>query len=277
MKAQYGMTLVPLLHTRARGSAVIVGYGTGTSALAAQEAGFQKLDVIDLTRDMVELADAWMPECNGGVSSRPGVQMHYTDGRNFLALSREKYDLIGLEISSIWFAGAATLYNREFYALAKERLTERGVLQQWFQLHHLSRLELLSIFETLRSEFANVWVYVTGGQGVLVACNGECAPTPAEAQLLLDTPALARGLKLWGTVDELEKTRMLSPPAFEEMRADAERGGIVLEDLVSTDDNLLLEYATPRANVRDGQATGVANIDMLLRFSKEPHQLSAGQ
>jgi hypothetical protein len=199
--------------------------------------------------------------------------MHYTDGRNFLALSREKYDLIGLEISSIWFAGAATLYNREFYALAKQRLTDDGVLQQWFQLHHLSRFDLLSIFETLRTEFLHVWIYVTGGQGVLVACNGNCTPTAAEAQKLAQTPALAPGLALWGDLAELEKTRMLSPDAFEDLRADAERGGIVLEDLVSTDDNLLLEYATPRANVRDGRATGMANIDMLLRFSKEPHNL----
>ncbi len=269
MKAQLGFSLVPLLHTAARERAVVVGYGTGASALAAQRAGFAHVDVIDLTRDIVDLADRYLPECSGGVSSLPHVQMHYTDGRNFLALSREKYDLVGLEISSIWFAGAATLYNREFYALARERLAPGGVLQQWFQLHHLSRLEVLSIFETLRAEFEHVWVYVTGGQGLLVACNGECEPTAAKAQKLTDTPDLASSLALWGDVHEIEKTVMLTPPEFEALRADAEQGGIVLEELQSNDDNLRLEYTTPRANVRDGRTTGIANIDMLLRFSKQ--------
>lgn len=269
MKAQYGFTLVPLLHTQGRGRALVIGYGTGASARAAQEAGFAHLDVVDLTRDIVRLADRYFPECSGEVSSRPGVQMHYTDGRNFLSLSREQYDLIGLEISCIWFAGAATLYNREFYALAKQRLSERGVLQQWFQLHHLSREELLSIFETLHTEFAHVWIYVTGGQGVLVACNGDCAPTPEAAQKLASTASLAPNLALWGSVEALAKSRVLAPEEYEAMRADAERGSIVLEELVSTDDNLLLEYATPRANARDGQLTGTANIDMLLRFSKQ--------
>ena len=34
-----------------------------------------------------------------------------------------------------------------------KRLTEKGVLQQWFQLHHLSQQDILSIIETARSEF----------------------------------------------------------------------------------------------------------------------------
>ena len=36
------------------------------------------------------------------------------------------------------FAGAANLYNREFYRLVHDRLGRGGVLQQWVQLHHIA-------------------------------------------------------------------------------------------------------------------------------------------
>ena len=51
--------------------------------------------------------------------------MYYSDGRNYLLTQNKRYDLISMELTSIWFAGAANLYNREFYQLAKARAKRR--------------------------------------------------------------------------------------------------------------------------------------------------------
>jgi phosphoglycerate dehydrogenase-like enzyme len=67
--------------------------------------------------------------------------------------------VISIEITSIWFAGAASLYNREFYQLARAKLRPDGVLQQWVQLHHMATTDLLTIIGTLRAEFAYVSLY----------------------------------------------------------------------------------------------------------------------
>jgi hypothetical protein len=97
------------------------------------------------------------------------VRLVYNDGRNHLLVSRHAYDLITVEISSTWFAGAASLYSREFYELYKRPLTRHGVMQQWIQLHHITRRDLLVIINTLRSVFPYVSLWRQGTQGALIA------------------------------------------------------------------------------------------------------------
>jgi spermidine synthase len=41
------------------------------------------------------------------------------------------YDLITLEPPPIGYAGVASLYSEEFYALARSRLKPRGFVSQW--------------------------------------------------------------------------------------------------------------------------------------------------
>lgn len=264
MAAQFGFALFPLLHTTARDKALVIGFGTGVSARAVDDAGFSHTDIIDLSEDIFTLADKHFQSVNGGVLSRPRARAHVTDGRNFLLLSEERYDLIGMEISSIWFAGAASLYNREFYQLVKSRLADDGILQQWVQLHRLSPRDLASIFASLQAEFERVWLYFGGGQGILVACNHDCEPTD-EAILLMDrTPSLEFALSTYGgKAKNLLRSKLLDTS---EITAFIDSLGIPTSELISTDDNLFLEYSTPRGNVRPYRASIQQNVRMLSGF-----------
>src|SRR5262249_38736430 len=145
--------LAPLLHLPRRDAALVIGFGTGVSARALADAGFRNLDVVDLSADILRLADAYFGAVNAGVLSRPGVRPSVTAGRIFMLLEARSYDLVSMEISSIWFAGAASLYNREFYRLLKRRLRPGGVMQQWLQLHHLAPADVLYILGSVRAEF----------------------------------------------------------------------------------------------------------------------------
>lgn len=266
MAAQVSFTLFPLLHTPARGEALVIGLGTGVSARVASDAGFARVHVAELARDVVDLADRHFRSVNGGVLARPNTEVHVTDGRNLLALSPRRYDLIGLEVSSIWFAGAASLYNREFYEVARERLAERGVLQQWIQLHHLSRADVLSILATARSVFPRVWLYFAPNQGVLVGCAWDCRPTPEAVRRLEGTPALGRDLDLVGGARRLLEQRVLGPDEVDRLLTASRDFGLEPADLVSTDDNLMLEYSTPRGNVREYLPSLRDNLDFVGRL-----------
>ena len=92
------------------------------------------------------------------------------------ATTRRAYDLISIELSSIWMSGTGELYNVEFYELAREKLKPDGVLQQWLQLHHISRRDLATVIHSMRAAFPHVSLWVSGHQGVLIA-SGE--PIPA--------------------------------------------------------------------------------------------------
>ena len=246
-EAQQAFAQVPLLHQPKRGDVLVIGYGTGDTAQMLHKAGFARMDIAELSPDIVALADRHFGDINGKVSQQPDVQMYYTDGRNYLLTQDKRYDLISVDITGVWLAGAANLYNREFYRLAKARLNDDGVLQQWVQLHHMRPMDLLHILNTLHQEFRYVWLYVIGGQGVLVASN-----TP---EALQDAGIDALSADVVKTVQE---HRVLQPEDFDFLVQKLR----VPQFFVSTDNNLYLEYATPKGNGADFD-TFTANMEML--------------
>lgn len=255
MVAQESFALIPLMHTTQRKETLVIGYGTGMTARVLQDQGFRHLDVVELSRDIVEMADKHFPNINDGISSHPAVKMHYTDGRNYLLTQTRKYDLISLEISSIWFAGAANLYNKEFYELANKRLSDQGILQQWVQLHHMRTIDFLYILGSARSVFKNVWVYVSGGQGIIVASNEDSAKNnEAAIQKLLTSHTISSI-----DVKQLPRTLIAEPTQVDAL---LQRFDPSMSFFVSTDKNLYLEYATPKGNAMRTDSMPVL-IDLL--------------
>ncbi|MEJ2794767.1 fused MFS/spermidine synthase [Iodobacter sp. LRB] len=267
MQAQTGFALAPLLHTDARERALVIGYGTGATSRVLNETGFKNLDIVDLSSDIVRLANQHFPAINQHVTEKKGVATYITDGRNYLLLTDKSYDLIGLEITSIWFAGAASLYNQEFYALAKRKLKSDGVLQQWVQLHHTQLNDLLSVLASVRSEFKYVWLYEIGGQGIIVATNNhDRSPKKSYADLISQTSGLKEVLKIYDRpVNELAQKILLEPEGLDRFLLKVSSGDP--EAWVSTDDNLYLEYETPKGNVLDGAQSLANNLEMIKKFS----------
>ncbi len=267
MQAQIGFSLAPLLHTSHRDRALVIGYGTGVSSRVLHSAGFAQLDVIDLSADILRLANDHFAKVNDRVTEKANVNAYVTDGRNFLMLHDKQYDVIGMEISSIWFAGAASLYNREFYELAKKRLSPHGVLQQWMQLHHISTLDILRIMGSVRSEFRYVWLYLIGGQGIIVATNDPTAtPRESNARLLKQTVGLKPLLKILGQdPGNILSLRLLEPAGTDAMLNSL---GLPPSYWVSTDDNLALEYDTPKGNVFDTRKSFDGNKKFIVQFSQ---------
>jgi spermidine synthase len=264
--AQVGIGLSPLLHTPARESALVIGYGTGMSARVIADAGFHDIEIVELSADIVRLANRHFADLNSRVSERPGVRTYITDGRNFLMLQPRRYDVVSVEISSIWFAGAAALYNREFYRLVKRRLAPHGVLQQWVQLHHIDVTDMLHVLSSARAEFQYVWLYFIGTQGMIIATNSpEAHPSADNAAIVDRTPTLKRLLEsIGGSARDLLRTRLLDPAGTDLFLSSF---GMPAPYWISTDDNLKLEYSTPRGNVLDGTRSIERNIELLTRFS----------
>lgn len=254
MKAQVGFALAPLLHTAGRERALVIGYGTGVTARTLYDAGFAGLDIAELSSDIVTMANRHFGDINHSVSGLPGVETHITDGRNFMMLQPRQYDVVSIEITSIWFAGAASLYNREFYQLTKKHLKPNGVLQQWVQLHHMRGEDFLTVIATLRSEFRYVWLYLLGGQGVLVAANDAGAfPTADKLNAVGATAQLRPLLDLYGgNAQALSKALFVTPEGIDRLVTEAR---LPMKYLVSTDDNLRLEYDTPKGNALDNDSS----------------------
>jgi spermidine synthase len=240
----------------------VIGYGSGMTARVLHDAGFRALDIAELSADIARLADRHFGDLNERVRTRPGVHTYITDGRNLLLLQDHRYDLVSMEVTSIWFAGAASLYNRDFYRLVKSRLADDGVLQQWVQLHNLYPQDLLYVLGSVRAEFRYLWVYEIGGQGIIIASDSpNAAPRPEYLELLNRSQSLRALAALYGgSFDALNGKRLLDPDGVDRLLAGF---GPSPDRWVSTDDNLILEYSTPRGNALDGERSFRVNMELL--------------
>ena len=252
MANQRAFAAFPAMHVRQFGKALAIGLGTGVSAATARRFPFQTVDVVELSPGVIEAARRWFSDVNDGVVQALGSHLHNDDGRHFLLVTDDRFDLITIELSSIWFAGAASLYSREFYEIAKAHLAPGGVFQQWVQLHHMSEPDLASIFVTLREAFPEVWLYIGDTQGIMVASERSLDLSSEHLAQLQADPALAKARAVLpdGGFAALRDCRVLDTAGIDRFIDDVMlQYGLDRASLVSTDDSLRLEYATPRGNV----------------------------
>lgn len=269
--AQIAFASIPSQFTQDFGRALQIGLGTGQSVHTLERLGFGSVDIAEYAPGIVHAASHWFQNVNGNVLGEPNVALHLEDGRNFLQLApAHSFDVISIEISSVWFAGATNLYSREFYEMAQSRLKPRGVLQQWVQFHHTQPRELGVQIATLRSVFPFVSVWSSGGQGMMVG-------TRHPQELTADRRAyLAERLRSLSNIPESKQTsleaqvfdsRLLSPAAVDRLLSQSRHG-------INTDHNRWIEYATPRYNWTDDD--GVANLAWLKSFA-DPVPVAAAQ
>jgi spermidine synthase len=234
--AQRGFALVPAVHVSRFDDALVIGLGTGNSAGIVHRLGFRRIDIAEIAPGIVAAAREWFPHVNGRVLEEPNVRTILEDGRNVLELRDHRYDLITMEITSMWFAGATNLYSRDFYRAAAARLQPHGVIQQWLQLHHLSGREVVSVIASMRSVFPYVTFWIVGGQGIVV---GTMEPQTLRAE------ALARGIAAAGAweVRLVLRDRVLAEDDVTRMVAS-------MNSTVNSDRNRWLEYHSPRYNLR---------------------------
>jgi spermidine synthase len=261
--AQLGVAVIPSQFVDGFGRALLIGLGTGHSAHALARLGYAEVDIAEYAPGIVHAAGSWFAQRNGSVLKDPNVHLSIEDGRNVLLNARgATYDLITLEITSVWFAGATNLYSAEFYDLAKSRLREGGVLQQWMQVHHISNREIASIIGTLRTRFRYVSLWLAGGQGMIVASDHPQTLTPGRRALLdsrLRTlnDVSASFLTEFGA--HIYQSQILDCAAVDRMLAAS-------HPVINTDHNRWLEYATPRYNWTDDD-WGYLNMTWLRSFA----------
>jgi len=270
LPTQHMLALYPLLHQQRRERALVIGLGTGVTAGTLVASGFQEVHAAELSADIVTMAARYFGPVSHHVLDAPQTTLHLTDGRNLLLLDERPYDLISIEVSSVWFAGAASIYSADFYALAARRLGEHGVLQQWVQVHHIDERDLAAIFAAARLSFPYLYFYFSGLQGALICSRSPSPPTAAIAAALQRDEGLVSTRRLLprASVGRLGKHLVLDPAAVDRfLQWAGQHFGRPWQQLASDDDNMFLEYSTPRGNVRSYGASTRQNLKRLRSFS----------
>lgn len=253
LKTQVLLGQLPLLLSPTQPKRVfVVGYGTGTTcgAVLASPA-VNRLVVSELEQAILD-ADRFFRGSNGQPfreewRAQKRVLPVMSDARNLLALSTTPYDAIISQPAEPWINGAADLYTREFWALAKSRLTAGGVFCQWLQLYSIDRKYLALLLNTFTSVFPNCALFHAprAGEVILIGLRADAE------NLLLAPPIIAhrmegdsiRQILARVGVDSISDVMdlLLLDAAQVRQFCQSQSDG----NLQNTDDNLLAEFGLP--------------------------------
>jgi spermidine synthase len=111
--------------------ALVIGAGGGATAGAVAAFSDETLvDVVELSPAVVEAARQFSG-INQELFRRPNVHVKVDDGRNYMLLTPERYDVITADVILPVHAGAGNLYSVEYYRLMRRVLNNRGIALQW--------------------------------------------------------------------------------------------------------------------------------------------------
>lgn len=238
------------LHPQPR-TVFVLGLGTGMSAgWVASVPGVERVDVAELEPAVIDVARA-AAHANQRVLERPNVHLFEGDGREFLQTTERTYDLLLSEPSNPYRAGIASLFTRDFYVMAEQRLAPGGIFAQWIQGYEIDIETLRVVLRTLREVFPSVEIWHTQSSDLLLL--GTRRPlthdVPSIRRRLAAEPFLSALPRMW-LVEGAEGlfSHFLAPDGL------TRSIGAAFDSPINTDDDTVLEYAFARQlGIRTGE------------------------
>jgi len=241
-----------LVHRRPR-RALNIGLGAGwTVAAMAEHDEVESVDSVEINPLIVDVNRSVFHLFNGDVLNHPKVTSIVNDGRNYVAHTSRRYDVIVSEPPEFWQSGVAALFTREFYRAADRALNEHGMLCQWFPRYEVAEEDYRLALKTLRTVFSHTYEFdmarITGDtryQSYLILASKQ--PVPVQARLAEHRSRVAA----LGDAQAEARARLIGLVERAYSRNDEELGAYVASvETVNTDDRPILEYRAARYRFR---------------------------
>jgi spermidine synthase len=158
-----------LAHPRPRRAMVIGGGEGATIREILRHRSIAECLMVDIDGEVVEECRRQLPEMHQGAFDDPRTRLLHEDARAYLERTPERFDLIVIDLVEPLEEGpACLLFTKEFYALVRDRLTERGVMTMQAGMTKVNELFFFgAVHRTLREVFPVVAPY----QG-FISCFG---------------------------------------------------------------------------------------------------------
>jgi len=240
-----------MLHPAPR-TALVIGLGTGSTAgWLAGVPGMERVDVVELEPSMTRVAEA----CSGvnrDVLGQENVHLVFGDGRELLLTTDRRYDVIFSEPSNPYRAGISSLFTREFYEAAVDRLTEDGVFLQWLQGYETDAEVVRTAYATLGSVFPAVesWQVQTVDLLLVAGRRPVVHDWQRTARRAAEEPYRSALARVWGVRGAAGfYSGFLGGPGLAGTMAEAEKA---IGGRLNTDDHPVIEYGFARNLGRAG-------------------------
>jgi spermidine synthase len=136
-----------------------IGFGSGGTAYSVSRYPVEKITIAEISKSVIQKTPGYFEEVNHGVLKDPRVEVVFTDGRNKVLASPEKYDVILSDSIHPRFSGNGSLYTYEYYQLLRDRLKPGGVVSQWLPFYSLTLENFKMIVRSFYEVFPNTSVW----------------------------------------------------------------------------------------------------------------------
>lgn len=162
---------------------LVIGCGAGVTAGAVSiDPAVERVTIAEIEPLVPEVVSRYFSDHNFAVVTNPKVHLEIDDARHFLLTTDQKFDAITSDPFDPWVKGAATLYTREFFELAKRKLNPGGVITVFVQLYEAGEPAVKSEIATFLEVFPNGVVFgnTSNGSGYDLVLMGQVEPTPID-------------------------------------------------------------------------------------------------
>jgi spermidine synthase len=209
---------------------LVVGMGGGATPGAVSQYPDARVQIVELAEGVRQAAQ-FFKHVNYDLLAQPNVTVRIDDGRNFLALTDRRYDVVTADIIQPGHAGAGHVYSREYFSLVRNALKDDGVVLQW--IGHRPRVEYTLIMRTFLDVFPDATLWYDAN--FMVGTKRPLRIDPQAIDRLRRDPMTRAALDAVGLTG-FEELREWYTGNAEEMRALVGHGAIL------TDDRPLVEY-----------------------------------
>lgn len=244
-------TLVPK-HPK---SVLVIGCGAGVTAGAVSvDPAVSKVTIAEIEPLVVRTVSKYFSRYNHDVIRNPKVVVHVDDARHFLVTTKEKFDAITSDPLDPWVKGAAMLYTKEFFELAKSHLNPGGAVTLFVQLYQSNEAAVKSEIGTFFDAFPHgvVFANTVNYSGYDLVLLGQVEPTAIDVdewQARLAKPeyqTIAQSLREIGFPSAIELLATYAGRA-------SDLRGWLKDAAINRDRNLRLQYlAGMGLNLRQG-------------------------
>ena len=260
----------------------IIGFGSGVTVGSALEFPVKHVDSVELENAVIEASRVFGnmegekidPEFNVNhliyrhpadpVTGEPNpafdwidpntyvindrLSVFNNDGRNFLASSTKRYDVIVSEPSNPWITGVSNLFTKDNFSSAVNALKPDGIFCQWVQLYELSPENIKTIFRTFASVFPHVALFSAEDLSSDTMLLGSFEPIEFRldrVRTAMENERVAKELArayIFSPTDMFARVLLVNRDELRDYTDGNSKGPLP----INTDDNAVIEFAAPR-------------------------------
>ncbi len=259
---------IPLLLHNKPEDVLVISLGSGITVGAVGWHPVKNIECVEIVPSVRDAAELFEKE-NHNILKDPRLRLTIWDGRNYVLMTKNRYDVIISDLFQPDSAGTGNLYSKEHYQNCRDRLKNGGLMAQWLPLYQLSTEDLKVIMAT----FSRVFPHVTVWYGDINSAKPTLLLLGSESPLKVNMTQLQEKMRQEGIIsDIIEKDNPFAFMSFFIMNENSISKFVAQgfsPEVINTDDKPYIEFSAPKYIWKRSESA-IQNFRELSKFRELP-------